>query len=259
MFDQHPHCIYRNNQITQVVCQFRFPKILSIQANLPVDFQEAIRGRFPQFSSRKELPPQQPTLIETLSGIKPEPITNYQFTSEDGAWRINLTGSFISLSTTHYHSWEEFAQRLDTPLAAFFNLYKPAYFERLGIRYVNAISRKQLGLEGTTFSQLIKPCYLGPMSEADVKENAVLKNSIDTLMTIPGGRVKIHAGPGLVRVNGKSDPEVKFIFDQDLYLQGNIPLNTSLGTLDTLHAQAYNIFRNAITDQLHQSMEPEAR
>ena len=76
-------------------------------------------------------------------------------------------------------------------------------------------------------------------------------------MAIRGGcKAKIHAGPGLVKRNGQQDPEVKFIFDQDLFLPGKLPVNLSAGALQTLHSQAYAIFRGAITDDLHEAMQP---
>ena len=77
-------------------------------------------------------------------------------------------------------------------------------------------------------------------------------------MALRGGcRVKLHAGPGLVKKNGKADQEVKFIFDQDLFLPGQLPVNLSAGAMQTLHSQANSIFRAAITDELHDAMEPE--
>ena len=47
MFSTENHCHYRSNQIAEVICQLRFPEILSIGANVPVDFQEKIRQDFP--------------------------------------------------------------------------------------------------------------------------------------------------------------------------------------------------------------------
>lgn len=151
----------------------------------------------------------------------------------------------------------DFAARLDGPLAAFIQVYKPAYFERIGLRYLNFISRKELELEGTPFAQLLAPCYLGILSEEDVNEAATTRNSVDAEMAIRGGcRVKIHAGPGMVKRSGQNDPEIKFIFDQDLFLPGQLPVNLSTGALNTLHSQAYSIFRGAITQTLHDAMEP---
>ena len=259
MFSHESRCIYQKNQLAEVICQLRFPEILSLQANLPVDFQEAIRDEYPRYSSRKETPA--PKLTGTPGNLnleKQEPITNYQFASADGVWRVNLTSRFISLSCSKYTCWEDFAARLDKPLAAFIKIYHPAYFERVGLRYLNFISRNELGLEGTPFSELIQPCYLGPLAEEDVPETGIGRCSVDTEMAIRGGcRVKLHAGPGMVKRGGQTDSELKFVFDQDLFMPGQLAVNLSAGALQTLHAQADSIFRGAITDTLHNAMDPE--
>lgn len=258
MFSTQPRCLYRRNQLADVICQLRFPEILTIGANAPVEFQEAIRDVFPQYAARKEVPAPRITGAAGHLSLENQPETvNYQFTSADGIWRVNLTSRFISLACTKYPGWEEFARLLDKPLAAFIKIYKPAYFERVGLRYLNFISRKELSVEGVPFRELIESCYLGPLQEEDVLEHTVSRCSVDTEMSIRGGcRVKIHAGPGLVKKNGTADGEVRFIFDQDLYMPGNIPVHLSAGALETLHGQAFDIFRNAITDTLHNALEP---
>lgn len=258
MFSTENRCIYQENPLAEVVCQLRFPEILTIETTLPDQFQEAIRDAFPRFSQRKEAPAPKLTGTPGNLSVQNQPATvNYQFTSADGVWRVNLTSKFISLACTNYTRWEEFAQKLDKPLAAFIQIYKPAFFERIGLRYVNFLSRFQLGLEGFPFSELISPCYLGILSEEDVSEAAASRCSVDADTAIRGGcRVKIHAGPGMVKRNGQADKEVKFIFDQDLYMPGQVPVNLSAGALQTLHAQAFSIFRGAITEKLHDAMEP---
>lgn len=259
MFSYHARCIYRINPLADVICQLRFPEILTIAANPPVEFQEAIRAEFPQFLRRQETPAPKLTGTPGNLSLQNQPATiNYQFTSADGVWRVNLTSRFISLACSKYTRWEDFAGHMDKPLAAFIQIYKPAYFERIGLRYLNFISRFDLRLEGTPFSQLISPCYLGPLMEEDVNETSASRCSVDAEISIRGGcRVKLHAGPGLVKRNGKQEQEVKFIFDQDLYMPGQVPVNLSAGALQILHSQANAIFRNAITDTLHKAMEPE--
>lgn len=260
MFSSESRCVYRENQLAEVICQLRFPEILTIATTIPDKFQEAIRAEYPQLSRRQETPA--PKIAGTpgnLSLQNQPSVTNYQFASADGAWRVNLTSKFISLSCSKYTCWEDFAKKLDKPLAAFIQIYKPAYFERVGLRYVNFISRKALGLEGVPYSELLAPCYLGPMAEEDVNEAACTRCSVDTELAIRGGcRVKIHAGPGMVKRNGQQDSEAKFIFDQDLYMPGQVPINLSAGALQTLHGQAYSIFRGAITDKLHDALEPRS-
>lgn len=259
MFSNESRCHFHRSQLAEVICQLRFPEILAIAAKPPVDFQEAIREEFPQFQRRQETPAPKITGAPGNMTLQNQPATiNYQFASADGVWRVNLTSKFISLTCSKYTCWEDFARKLDKPLAAFIKIYKPAYFERVGLRYLNFISRKELGLEGTPFNQLIAPCYLGPLMEEDVAEPSASRCSVDAEMGLRGGcRVKLHAGPGLVKRGNQQDQEVKFIFDQDLYMPGQLPVNLSAGALQTLHAQADSIFRGAITDTLHDAMEPE--
>ncbi len=258
MFSQEERCLYRSNQLAEVICQLRFPEILSIQTTIPAAYQEAIRADYPQYSATKEAPAPKITGTPGNFGLENQPLTtNYRFASEDGVWRVNLTSRFISLSCTRYVRWENFAKRLDQPLAAFIQVYRPAYFERVGLRYLNFFSRQALELVDTPFSELFQPCYLGPLADDDVSEKASSRCNVDAELAIRGGcRVRIHAGPGLVKREGNPDNEVKFIFDQDLFMPGKVPVNLSAAALQTLHAQAFSIFRGAITEPLHRAMQP---
>lgn len=259
MFSKELRCIYRNNQLSNVICQLRFPEILSINATTPAQFQDAIRAQYPKFTQKMD------TLVPKIVGapgnmtLQNQPGTiNYQFATSDDSWRINLTSRFISLSCNRYTCWEDFAQKLDKPLAAFIQIYKPAYFERVGLRYINFISKRRLSLEDTPFNQLIEPAYLGILGDDDIDEKSFAKSGVDADFSVRGGcRAKIHAGLGMMRRNNAADNEVIYIFDQDIYMTGNIPVNYSAGSLQTLHAQAYSIFRDAITDTLHEAMDPK--
>lgn len=260
MFSKELRCQYANNQLADVICQLRFPEILTINANPPANFQEEIRAEFPQYSASVEAPAPKISGTPGNLQLQNQPTTmNYHFTSEDGIWRVNLTSSFISLACSNYTCWEAFAQKLDKPLAAFISVYKPAYFERIGLRYLNFISRESLDLEDRPFRDLITQTYLGLLDDDEVTESAALRSGVDAEIALPGGaRVKLHAGPGLVKQNGQQQKEIKFIFDQDLYMAGKVPVNYSAGALQTLHSHAFPIFRGAITDRLHNAMEPNA-
>ena len=127
MFSSEPRCHYRSSQLAEVICQLRFPEILAISAKPPMDFQEAIRGDFPQFGQRMEAPAPKITGVPGNMSLQNQPASvNYQFSSADGVWRVNLTSKFISLSCSRYSGWEDFAQRLVKPLAAFIKTYSPA-------------------------------------------------------------------------------------------------------------------------------------
>lgn len=252
MLNAQPRCLYRNNQLGEVICQLRFPEILSIGTNLPDKFQEAIRADFPQYSQRMEKVP-------GATGPQAQGSINYQFTTADGIWRVNLTTKFISLATYRYTCWEDFAQKLDKPLAAFIKIYQPAYFDRVGLRYMNFFSRKSLELEGVPFRELIDSKYLGLLGDEEVSESSCARSTVDAELALRGGvRVKLHAGPGQVRRGNQVDNEIKFIFDQDLFMPGKLAVNLSTAALNSLHSQAYSLFRDVILHKLHQAMEPEA-
>lgn len=261
LFSKHPRTLYGNAPVHEVICQLRFPTILSINNTEPADFQEAIRDAFPRYVKRQEAAPPQ---LVGAGGPNPQlrqapPVSNYNFLSADNLWKLNLTQNFIALSTLRYTGWEDFAHQLDKPLAEFISIYKPAFFERVGLRYLNAISRRDLDLEGTPWKELLKPSYLGLLCEEDVPEQAFTRCTQDMEAAIPGGcRMKLHVGPGMLkRGNDASDKETKLIFDLDVSMSGNVPVNMAAASMQTLHTQAGSIFRDAITDTLHNAMEPE--
>lgn len=259
MLSQEPRRRFQKPQLIEVICQLRFPQILSIGTHAPADFQEQIRREFPQYRANREVPA--PKLVGVPGNFKlqkQDEIINYQFVSADGIWRVNLTSQFISLACNRYTTWEDFANKLDLPLAAFIKTYQPAYFERVGLRYINAFSRKALDLEDVPFRELFQPCYLGVLAEDDVVETATSRSSMDLEMKLRGGaHVKLHAGPGLVKRGDQPEgSEVHFILDNDLFMPGNVPVNLSAGAMQTLHQQADSLFLGAITPRLMEAMEP---
>lgn len=262
LFSDRPRTLYRNAPVHEVICQLRFPTILSINSTEPADFQELIRDEFPQYLRQQQtLPP------KVIGAGTPNPrveqlppITNYTFLSADGKWKLNLTRDFIALSTIHYSSWEEFARHLDKPLASFIKLYHPAYFQRVGLRYVNIISREKMGLEGTLWTELMAPAYTGPLVETDVREENLVGYNCDfTLKLDSSCQVKIHAGPNKIKRNipgATVDPETKFVFDMDLFMGGNTPCTLSAAALETVHGHATRVFEGAVTDTLRAAMDP---
>lgn len=101
LFSDHPRTHYRNAPAHEVICQLRFPSILTINSVEPADFQEAIRAEFPQYARRQDAAPPR---ITGLGSPNPKveqqpPVTNHNFVSEDNQWKLNLTKDFIALST----------------------------------------------------------------------------------------------------------------------------------------------------------------
>lgn len=256
-----PH--FERNQLAEVICQLRFPTILSINSKEPADFQEAIRAMFPRYSVRTEQLP--PKLIGAgTPGAKLEPsapITNHHFISADGKWKINMTKDFIALSTVSYPGWTKFAGQFDRPLAEFIRIYQPAYFERIGLRYLNVFSRKALGLEHTPWRELFDSAYVGPLAHEDVDERICSKVALDTEMMLDSScRARIHSGSGIFKHNIPHVPqsdEVRFILDLDLSMPAQTEPRLAAAGLETLHRHATSIFAAAIAEPLRDALDPE--
>ena len=59
MFSNEERMIYAKRQLVEVICQLRFPEILSIDASEPAAFQDRIRREYPQYEKKiEQLPPQ---------------------------------------------------------------------------------------------------------------------------------------------------------------------------------------------------------
>ena len=149
---------------------------------------------------------------------------------------------------------------LDKPLAEFIQVYQPAYFQRIGLRYVNIVSRKKLDLEGTPWSELFTPAYLGPLVEPDIAPEQIpaftaefsVKMDSSSTAKIKTGTGRLQARPGTPQ-----DPEEKYILDLDLSMGGNLPCTFAAGALETLHGHAAPVFEGAVTDTLRRAMDPQ--
>lgn len=262
IFPEFERVIYNKNPLIQVVCQLRFPTLLIINTNEPSEFQESIRDVFPQYEVIKEhhqeIALQQQGDRMILPEIPQTRITNnYKFSSKDDKWYVNLTNTFLSLSTNNYVRWEEFLEFLKQPLEALVRIYRPSYINRIGLRYIDAFSRKQLELEDAFWHELIKPFALGFLSAEDVPEDNVSLSNLETELSLnkDNNRAIIRTSLGLIDNN----PEKHFIIDSDFFTSETIEIETEEieDNLDFLHTNATRFLRWVIEDKLHNAMEPK--
>jgi len=244
------------------VCQLAFPRILSINEKSPIDFQERIRGAYPIYAVATEQ--QQPLLVNPGGvGLSPrviqnERINNYSFSSEDNIWTIVLSNTSISLTTVQYTRWEDFETHLQEPVAALNDIYRPAFFERVGLRYINAFCRSKLQIDQQTpWQQLIKPYALGLFSNDDVASEIKGYSATTEVNLDNGAMARIVTATGYVGDTVfQQKPELSFIVDNDLFFNSRKKLDEISDMLRYLNYQADKIIHSIITEELHQSMQP---
>src|SRR5207249_3887147 len=82
-----------------------------------------------------------------------------------------LSRESLMFRTTAYTRWEEFRGRLERLQATFEQIYRPASYNRLGLRYVDIVQRSRLGLNDVSWSDLLKPYIAGELSAEEFGEN----------------------------------------------------------------------------------------
>jgi uncharacterized protein (TIGR04255 family) len=260
-FPEAKRVLYGKNPLDKVVCQLRFPSILRIDAEIPAEFQERVRKHFPNFSEasewrveihpelRGELPPEVLRQALQSSGNK-----NYEFSSEDGLWKANLTRSFVALTTKRYIRWEEFKEKLKIPLNALIEVYSPDYFSRVGLRYIDVIRRSTLNLGDVGWNELLQPYIAGILGSPEVGTH--VKNFENRY------EIGLSDGESLVRIVTKfvksvDDGEICYLIDGDFHNTKKTKIDETMERLNYFNVRASRLIQWCITNRLHQAMEPQ--
>ena len=243
--------IYQRNPLLEVITQLRFPTILKIANQDPVEFQDAIRQNYPilEVSSLDE-EEESPS-----DGHHPDPI--YHFKSEDFQWEVLLNRDFLTLITNHYDRYEAFKERFSAVMKVFETIYKPAFYDRVGLRYKDLIIRSSLGLEDEAWSNLI-PAYVAPELHSVEIADEIISSVKILAMNLGMGQVIFRHGLVEARKEEQGLIEPAYLLDADFFNEQR----TAIGNHVWIHLDDYNqsarkLFRWSITEKLHQAMEPQ--
>jgi uncharacterized protein (TIGR04255 family) len=261
----YPHVHYRKNPLVEVICQVRFPRILSIDGEVPSAFQNEINSQYPNLQTANEFQQQlsvDMTDDNPIPRFAQEKRLNYAFVSADAQWKVNLASTFFSLSTRQYCLWEKFYEKLTSLIEVFHKVYPlaPSEYERVGLRYINAISRSKLGLTDCDWKDLIHPSAIGLLSNSDIKKDITSFNSSTEFKVDNESFARISTGLGFTNSANTQVPmsgqELSLIIDNDIF---TFKVNRDMlcSRLEYIHKISTNIIQSVITDKLRQAMEPE--
>jgi uncharacterized protein (TIGR04255 family) len=247
---------YDISPIEQAVCQFQFPADLRIDTELPAAFQGRLRNDFPNFTAATEVrieftgaPEGLREMFQSSAG------KNYALATADGSWQVNLTRTFISLTTKAYRTWEDFKGILMLPLDAFVEIYRPSHFSRIGLRYVDVFRRSKIGLSAKPWRDLLTPALIGILGSTDDVANSVgdFVSTQELRLSDQGEQARVITK----FTKGTNGQEETFTIDSDFFDTARTETGqTATRKLDSLHSHASSLFHWAITELLHKSMRP---
>ncbi len=252
-FPPSPRVFFGKNPLFEVVCQLRFPTILRIDAEAPAAFQERIRGEFPHYSHSVVQPAGLPVGLppQVVQLLGPLGASTHEFVSNDKTWKLSLTTEFLALTTSAYLEWSDFRRRLEGPLQALIDIYKPAFFQRIGLRYRDRIRRSELNLADVEWRDLLRPEVVGELADPSLAPHvqSALRELVITLST-DSGRVRILHGLD------RDGDENTYVIDSDFFCDAQTPTGGAIDVLNGFNERAGNLFRWAILRRLHDAMEP---
>jgi len=255
LFPPSPRVIYKHAPLTQVICQLRFPLLLKIESEPPADFQERIRDRFPLLERIQPQMPDLPPEIAQAMGIAIAPAkSEFAFRKEDGSASLSLGPEHIALTTTKYTRWEEFSSALRPALAALIEIYRPSFFQRVGLRYVNVIDRTALGIANVNWSGLLQKPMLGELGVPIFEEHVsdAKRNVRVNLPNDPGCAMFLQHG----FAKKKNSTEIAYRLDFDFYRSEKTEVADAQPTLDRFNSMVGRAFRWCITERLHEQLGP---
>jgi uncharacterized protein (TIGR04255 family) len=255
-FPESERVIYERNPLIQVACQLRFPPILKISHQEPVEFQDEIRSQYPLFESVQPQIPEISKLIQQFN-LPFSSDLSHNFISEDRQWQLIITKDFITLSTSAYERYEEFKTRLKQVLEVFERIYQPSFYTRIGLQYQDLIVRSKLGLEDKNWSDLITTNIASELynSEFAPSIQSIIKNLI---LKTEHGQINFKHGLVNVKESENNNDEVAYLLDADFYTEQKIERDGNVwNVLDRFNQSARNLFRWSITDTLHNALQSQ--
>ena len=264
LFPESERVLYKNNPLVEVICQLRYPTILRIREGQLADFQDRVRKGYPIYSEQEpsiEVPQQAPkefaAIIEQMNiPIIPPMLVIHRFSTKDSQRFISLRDEFIALAETKYERWESFIEEVMKIESALKEVYEPAFYSRIGLRYRDIISRRDLKLTDVGWQDLLKPHIIAELGDKEMSGaiSRIQTRAIIKIPEIPDGQIVLRHG--LITKNGSD--EQCYLIDADFSVERKGGVNEPFKILDRFHWLAGRLFRWAISERLHEAMEPRA-
>lgn len=253
IFPEKERVHYQKTPLKNVVCQLRFPTILDIDSTIPAKFQDKIRAEFPIYKKSDSI-----TKTVKINMTSPQISSainkRYGFFSEDKKTKIFLASNYMSMETEEYKCWENFWENLQLPLAALNNIYNPAFYTRIGIRYIDIFSKKELGIFGEeSWKELINPSFLGLIGDDKMEKFIKGENATYDLYD-EESNTKMHISTGVIYQ--RLDNEQCILLDTDIYTDIKTNISQLEERIKGFHKEANDIMRYFVTEKMEKIMEP---
>lgn len=252
-FPGSPRVIYETSPLNEVICQVRYPTILKIDQGPPADFQELIRAKFPLYEVQSVAPngPPLPPEIVALLGVSAQ--QQHMFRSENRRRYINLTNSAISIVSSEYTRWEGFADEIKMALEALSAIYKPSFYQRIGLRYQNLVNPEKSGFGAGNWAAMLNKDIATELHHENFAPGRVVEaHRVIRILGPDGDGILLQHGIG----NLQDVQTDSYIIDIDCYTDARTEEANAITVLQRFNVRARRAFRWCISNELHKALGP---
>jgi uncharacterized protein (TIGR04255 family) len=254
-FPESPRIVYAADTLVEVACQLNFPPVLAIGTETPVALQERVRAVYPLYETVQPFggaPPQLAALIERLPNA-PTQSLQHRFSTADERSSITLGPQLLAITTSNYDEWPVFLQSIEAARAAVEDIYGPAFYTRVGLRYQDVIDPKAIGLDAT-WADLLSPTILGFFGAAEPEiRDAVRESGANVRLQLDGATdAMVHINHGLAQKDDNQDRV--YLIDADYFTDHRREAGEINELLGYFNTEAGRLFRWAITDTLRDAL-----
>jgi len=222
---------YKQNLIRLAVCELRFPTLFEVEAETPpLALSKALRKEYPTHEHLKNV-------NVNLGGLAHS--NAHAFRSKKGRWSVTLRAAALSLETSHYDSFEEFAERLAFVVKAGESTIDSDFFTRVGLRYINI-----LPCQPDKAAEWINPVLVGALGVGVFGSVSEYWQRVQG-PTEMGGYTFTHG----VQVQPGTQPR-EYLLDFDFFKE-DVAVADTLAVVKKLHELEFSMF--------HWSLGPKAK
>jgi uncharacterized protein (TIGR04255 family) len=243
-----------------VVCQVRFEETLAVSdPKLILAIHQRLGGRAGHY---KRIESVKGTRIELQVGpggatFPPAEATQsgWRLVSDD-AWTVSVMPDHVALETSKYTTWGgDFRPRLVELVDAATAEIKPATEQRLGLRYIDRITRP-LVVEAAEWEPYVAPEFLGPILHPSL--GPAVKTAQQQIILEFDGGVRCLLRNGFL-ADPNADGRLTYVLDFDVFRAELQPFDPEgiKETADRFNHLSLQLFQQATTPELRRALSDE--
>jgi uncharacterized protein (TIGR04255 family) len=184
-----------------------------------------------------------------VQSVGPQSQSGWRLSSRDGSWNVYLMPSHLTLETTAYTAWRgDFRERFEALLTAVVKRAEPQLEQRLGLRYVNRITKPSVR-EPAEWRGYIADEMLGPILHAGF--GVGITATQQQLDLDAGGGVRCILRHGFFADQARSGAPT-YLLDLDVYRKETRGFDQAhvLDSLDGFNNLALQLFQASVTPRM---------